>query len=341
MHVTIIGAGAMGGVTGAFMARAGEDITLVDSAVEHINAIQKYGLHLDGLEEFTVPVRAITPDKLEGPLRMVILAVKTHNTPEAVGEILPYLDSNSYVVPLQNGYSALWIGEQIGEDRVVPTSIATHQFYMGPGHVRYLNRGVVHVGEWDGRLTKRVEETVRLLSHAYEVHPTDNIWGWIWGKMVSSSIVFTTALVDATMGPPITKSDRHRRLFVQIAGEAATVALAKGVTIEPVAGINPDLLLPKTEAEWTAALKMMDDYAELWWDVHSGVWHDIVIRKRRTEEGTLITPLIEEGEKAGLDMSLHRALKRILNEIEDGSRSQAWENLEELVEISRKGQAGT
>lgn len=332
--MTIIGAGAMGGVTGAFMARAGEDVTLVDSLVEHINAIQKDGLRMDGLEEFTLPVRAITPAGLQGPVQMVIIAVKTQHTQDALDEIMPYLGPNSFVVPLQNGLSALWIAEHVGQERVVPTSIATHQFYMRPGHVRYLNRGVVHVGEWDGRITPRVNEIVRLLSHAYETYATDNIWGWIWGKNISGAIVFATALVDATMGPIITASDRHRRLFVRIAGEAAAVAKALGVKIEPVAGLEPDLLLPKTETEWQAALEVMDHYAHLWWDVHSGVWRDIAVRKRRTEGETLIGPVIEEGEKAGLDMSLHRTMKRILNEIEDGQRGQAWENLEELIDVA-------
>jgi 2-dehydropantoate 2-reductase len=334
MDVTIIGAGAIGGVTGAFMARAGENVTLVDSVAEHVQAIQKNGLRVDGLEEFTVSVRAITPDQLAIPLSMVIVAVKTQHTQDAVNQILPHLDPQSYVVPIQNGLTALWIGAQVGEDRVLPTSIATHQFYMGPGHVRYLNRGVVHVGEWDGRPSQRVEDTVRLLSYAYEAHATSNIWGWIWGKTISGSIVFATALVDATMGPIISKSEQHLKLFVQLAGETAAVARAKGVTVEPVSGIDPELLLPGTEAEWAAALKMMAAYAEMWWEVHSGVWRDIAVRKRRTEGETLIQPLIEEGEKVGVDMSLHRAMKRILNEIEDGVRPQAWENLDELIAIS-------
>jgi 2-dehydropantoate 2-reductase len=336
MQVTIIGAGAMGGVTGAFLARAGEAVTLVDVVEEHVRAIQKDGLRMDGLEEFTVPVRAITPDRLEGPLQMVIIAVKTQHTQEAIGKVLPYLDRDSYVVPLQNGISAVWIGEQVGEDRVLPTSIATHQFYMGPGHIRYLNRGEVHVGEWDGRITPRVEEVVRLLSYAYEAHATENIWGWIWGKTISGSIVFTTALVDSTMGPAISKSRRHQRMFVRIAGEAAAIAKAKGIRIEPVSGIDPDLLPPRTEAELEAAVEMMSSYADLWWDVHSGVWRDIAVRKRRTEGQTLIAPLIKEGEAAGLDMSLHRAMKQILNEIENGSRPQAWRNLDELIEISER-----
>jgi 2-dehydropantoate 2-reductase len=334
MRVTMIGAGAMGGVTGAFMARAGEDVTLVDTVVEHVRAIRKDGLRMDGLQEFTVRVPAITPDELRGLLELVFIAVKTQHTGAALDEIVPHLGPDSIVVPLQNGLSALWIAGRVGKERVVPTSITTHQFYMGPGHVRYLNPGVVHVGEFDGRVTPRVEAIARLLSHAYAAHATDNIWGWIWGKMIAGSVIFATALVDASMGQAITASGRHRRMFVRIGGESTAVARALGVRVEPAADLDPGLLLPRTEAEWQAALDMMDRYAQLCMDVYSGVWRDIAVRKRRTEADTLIAPLIEQGEKVGLAMPLHRALRRILNEIEDGRRAQSWENLDELIEMA-------
>jgi 2-dehydropantoate 2-reductase len=338
MKVTIIGAGAMGGVTGAFMARAGEDVTLVDIVPEHVQAIQRDGLRVDGLEEFTVPVRAITPDQLQGPLEMVIIAVKTQQTQDALDQVLPHLDPQGYIVPMQNGFSALRIAERAGKDRVLPTSIATHQFYMGPGHVRYLNRGEVRIGEWDGRLTQRVEDVVHLLSNAYEAHATDNIWGCIWGKMASLSVTYPTGLVDCSMGPIITASDKHRRMFIRIAGEAAAAAKAAGVRMEPVAGLVPDLLRPRTDAEWQAAEEMMDRYAEMWWDVYSGVWRDLAVRKRPTGFDSILGPILDAGKSAGLDMALHLTTRRLLQEIETGQRQMAWENLDELIAISEKRQ---
>ena len=230
MRVTMIGAGAMGGVTGAFMARAGEEVTLVDTVVEHVHAIQADGLYLDGLHEFTVQVPAITPDELRSPLELVFIAVKSQHTDDALNKVLPYLDDKSVVVPLQNGLTALWIAERVGQERVVPTSITTHQFYMGPGHVRYLNPGVVHVGETDGQITPRVREIVRLLSLAYEAHATDNVWGWIWGKMIAASVIFATALVDATMGEALSASERHQRMFIRMGGGCQGCGMASGMS---------------------------------------------------------------------------------------------------------------
>ena len=339
MRVTIIGAGAIGGVTGAYMARAGEDVTLVDQVSDHIQAIQQHGLRLDGLDEFTVKPPAITPDQLRGPLDLVIIAVKTQHTQAALDLVVPHLDANTSVMPLQNGLTALWIADRVGRERTIPTSITTHQFYMGPGHVRYLNAGHVNVGEFDGRITPRVNEIVRLLSHAYTAQATDNVWGWIWSKMISGSVIFTTALVDAPMGASLTRSERHKRMFIRMAGESMAVADALGVKVVNSPEWDANLMRPKTEAEWQLALAEIDRYAQHAMDVYSGVWRDIAVRKRRTEGDTLLGPMIAEGEKVGVAMPLNRALKRILNDIEDGRRTQSWDTLDELIEIAEASNA--
>ena len=49
MPITVYGAGAIGGITGAALARAGHDVLLVDSAVAHVDAINAAGLTVERL----------------------------------------------------------------------------------------------------------------------------------------------------------------------------------------------------------------------------------------------------------------------------------------------------
>ena len=46
MRITIVGAGAIGGTTGAYLAKAGEDVLLVDVVKEHVDAINERGLKI-------------------------------------------------------------------------------------------------------------------------------------------------------------------------------------------------------------------------------------------------------------------------------------------------------
>src|SRR2546423_13219163 len=120
MPTLIWGAGAIGGTLGAYLARAGADVIMVDTVVEHVEAIVRDGLRITGpIDEFTVRVPAFTPQTLSGAWDEIILATKAHHTEVAVRALLPYLTANGYVVSAQNGLNELAIAEVVGAERTV------------------------------------------------------------------------------------------------------------------------------------------------------------------------------------------------------------------------------
>ena len=103
-RVTIVGAGAIGGTVGAYLARAGHDVLMVDAAADHVAAMQRDGLEIQAFDEtFRTPLEAATPDGLEGPLELVLLAVKAQHTEDAVARLARLLAVDGTVVSLQNG----------------------------------------------------------------------------------------------------------------------------------------------------------------------------------------------------------------------------------------------
>src|SRR5262249_42699072 len=91
MRFLVWGAGAIGGTMGACLARAGHDVTLVDTVVEHVDAIDRSGLSISGpVTAFTVRLPAFTPPGLTGTWDAVILATKAHHTEAAARALLPY-----------------------------------------------------------------------------------------------------------------------------------------------------------------------------------------------------------------------------------------------------------
>src|SRR5450756_1696423 len=101
MRLLIWGAGAIGGTLGAFLARAGHDVTLVDQAAEHVAAIQARGLAVTGpIAEFAVRVPALIPAEVTGQYETIILATKAHHTAAATDELAPHLRSAGHVVCL-------------------------------------------------------------------------------------------------------------------------------------------------------------------------------------------------------------------------------------------------
>src|SRR3954466_12570108 len=101
MTITIYGAGAIGGITGARLAQAGHDVLLVDKAEDHVAAMNARGLTIETRERsVTIPVRAITPGDLGTGLELVLLAVKSQDTPAALEVLAPRLAAEGTIVSL-------------------------------------------------------------------------------------------------------------------------------------------------------------------------------------------------------------------------------------------------
>src|SRR6266850_8474885 len=116
MIITVYGAGAIGGISGARLAQAGHDVLLVDKAEDHVAAMNARGLTIDSREgSVTIPVRAITPATLGGNLELVLLAVKSQDTPAALAILAPRLAADGTIVSLQNGLNEEMIAAAVGE----------------------------------------------------------------------------------------------------------------------------------------------------------------------------------------------------------------------------------
>src|SRR5258707_1945446 len=146
--ILIWGAGAIGGTIGAYLKRAGHDIVFVDIVPEHVAAINRTGLAIEGpVEEFTVKAPAFTPDRLTGRYERVFLAVKAQHTEGAAKALLPHLAEDGYVVSAQNGLNELTIARIVGAERTIGAFVNFGAHYLDHGRVIYAGRGAAVVGE--------------------------------------------------------------------------------------------------------------------------------------------------------------------------------------------------
>ena len=100
MKMVILGAGALGTVLGAHVARAGEDVTLIARG-QRAAYLQEHGATITGLVDFTVPVRVVTDPQQVHEADVLMVTVKTYDMASALQSI-KHLQVES-VVSLQNG----------------------------------------------------------------------------------------------------------------------------------------------------------------------------------------------------------------------------------------------
>ena len=88
--VLIWGAGAIGGILGAYWARAGVPVLMVDIVPEHVAACTTVGLSIEGpVEAFTQVVPCVTPEQVTGTYSRIVLAVKAQATQGALAALAP------------------------------------------------------------------------------------------------------------------------------------------------------------------------------------------------------------------------------------------------------------
>ena len=332
MNLTIVGAGAIGGITGAHLARAGHRVLLVDRDAEHVAAIRRQGLEVGGAADLRVPVEACLPHEVSGPIATLCLAVKTLHTEEALGPLVACLAPDGYVVSLQNGLEESKIAALVGAERTVGASLTFGGYYERPGRVVYSGPGSLRVGELDGRLTPRVRELARTLSGFLPAEATDNIHGHLWAKLVLGVVYFATATVDADV-VDILADAAALRILTELAGESMAVADALGIRVEPVDGFDPSALRLGPGGDGAAAAATWEAQALYWRRSvarRTGIWRDLAVRRQRTEGGPILGALLDAAVRAGQPVPRAAALLRIIEELEAGRRPLAWANLAEL-----------
>lgn len=334
MSITIYGAGAIGGLVGAYVARAGEDVLLVDKVVEHVQAMNEGGLRISGFDSFTVGVRACEPADLRGPLGVTFLAVKSQDTEEALDVLLPLAGPETVVVSLQNGMNPPRIAARLGAERVVAAFVSFPADWQGPGHIEHGGAGNIWLGELDGRITERLLRIQRLSAHAVGAHVTDNIFGYLWAKQIDCSLLFAQAVTDETFAD-VFGDKRYQPVLIALVGEGVGVAQAAGVRLHKFDEFDPLKLRPRAPVEVEEARAVLDRFAAFCRPrvkVRSGPWRDLAVRKRPTEVDHMLGWVINEGRQRGIATPLNEHLVRQVKEIEAGRRTRGLHNLEELEE---------
>jgi 2-dehydropantoate 2-reductase len=334
MRFLIWGAGAIGGTMGAYLARAGHDVTLVDTVADHVAAINDTGLRVTGpIGEFTQRVSAHTPDDLAGRWDTIVLATKAHHTEGATQALLPHLGADGCVISAQNGLNELAIAKIAGAERTVGAFVNFGADYLQRGVVHYGGRGAVVVGEIDGRVTPRAE-AIRdaWLDFDDRAIVTPNIWGYLWGKEAYGAMLFATALTNESIADALAMPT-FRDLYISLAREILAVASARGVMPEAFDGFDPAAFV--RDAPHETATRSLDDlvaFNRRSAKSHSGIWRDLAVRKRRTEVDAQLGVVVALAREAGVPAPLAERLVELIHDIENGTRPQSLATLDALAQ---------
>ena len=254
MKICIVGAGAIGGLMGAKLALAGEEVTVVDQGA-HLDAIRANGLKLiweDGSEHVADVAKAVDNVAEAGPQDLVVLALKAHYLDQVAKDVHHLMGDETMIVTVQNGIPWWYfhnhggpfdghrldsldpdkvLEKNIDSDRIIGCVVYPAADVPAPGVIHHVEGDRFPVGELDGSATGRVQllhDT--FVNCGFRSRILDDIrseiWLKAWGNLSFNPI---SALTHATL-EDICRFPETKALAAAMMREAQEAAEKLGVT---------------------------------------------------------------------------------------------------------------
>lgn len=305
MRILVYGAGAVGGYFGALLARGGHDVTFVARGAT-LAALRSEGLTI-ALGEETLrlaPVRAVKrPGDAPRP-ELVLVCVKSYDTPAAAAALRPVVDADTIVLSLQNGIeNEAILAEGLGVPPLMPALTQIGVAMTAPGRILYSGRGTILFGEADGRESPRARRTAEAFAAAGVPHRLRrDILVAAWEKLAwNAGFNAVTTLTRATVGEVLAQPG-SRDLVVRAMEEVDAVATALGVPVRR-----------------TRTAAVLEESASGLPDFRTSMLQDVV-RSRRLEHDALNGAVVRAGARAGVPVPVNATLVALLARLDPAAR---------------------
>ena len=208
-RILILGAGAIGGITGAYLTLAGEKVILYDTNAEHIEKMNTNGLEITG-KRGKLRVKVVGASNLneleskynqlvgENDVKfdVIIVSVKSTVTEHALKPILPYMNDDTAVVSVQNSINDEILEKIVGRERVIHGITFWGGTNAGPGKLEHTSIGHFQIGEiMEDKDTPRIIILKKILGNFGNTEVRDTIITDAWDKLLFNGVMNTYGLI--------------------------------------------------------------------------------------------------------------------------------------------------
>lgn len=337
-RIAVLGVGAIGGVIGGYLTRAGQDVTLIDPWAANIDTIRTHGLKVTAQdEEFTVQANAVhlgDVSSISEPFDMVFLCMKSYDTVWATHFIMPYLTPTGIIVSAQNGINDERIAAISGHSRTLGCVITLGAGLYDAGNplrTSAPDRPAFIVGELTGVSTTRVEALADLIGVIGPTKVTTNLWGHRWAKLATNSMANPMCALTGLGSAAVRETPNVVDITVKIGAEVVRVGTALGVEVEPINGIPSEMYVRATE-DAEALEELISRLAEGAGQLGTGkpsMLQD-VMKGRHTEIEYLNGYVAQRGRAVGVATPACDAITELINRVERGQLPSDASNIDYL-----------
>mgnify|MGYP001021490921 CR=1 FL=1 len=334
--IAVMGAGSLGTILGAYLAKAGKDVTLVDAYEEHVKALNEKGATVVGKANFHAPVKAVVPEKMEGAFDLFIYMTKQTYNQTAIPQMIAHCHKNTIICCCQNGIPEMAVAKFWPENQICGAPVGWGATFLGPGMselTTVANAASFHLGSVDGKIYPWILEVKEILSCMCETTITSDLMSDRWTKLVINAAFSGMSTVTGGTFGAVMRDDVGIQCLAKIGNECYLVAKAAGYTLGSFTGLDFGKYCAFTDK--AGQVECQNAFREKFvvhYDLLASMLQDLS-KGRKCEIAEIDGVVAETGDKYGIDTPVTDMVIRVVTEIEEGKRTYCFDNLKEFLPV--------
>ena len=331
--IAIMGAGSLGTILGAYLARAGADVTLIDAYEEHVSALNERGAQVTGKAEFRAPVKAVCSSRVNETFDLIFYMAKQTYNETAIPQMIAACKPETVICCCQNGIPEYAVAKVWPEDKICGAPVGWGATFLGPGVSELTSdpaRMEFHLGTLDGRPHPWLSDVRSVLEGMCPVVLSDNLLENRWGKLIINAAYSGMSTVTGASFGAVIDDPVGAQCLYMLARETVQAAEAAGVRVIPFGGMDWAAAARCSDAHSRAqAIEKMRESLTPHRNLVASMLQD-VRRGKPCEIAHINGVVAETGDRTGVDTPFVDTVIRVVREIEAGARSCTFANLAEF-----------
>lgn len=301
MKIVIVGPGAIGCLLGAFLSKTKEEIWILDNKKERAETLSQQGIIIEGISGNWQAKVNVThnPREIE-KVDLVIIAVKSYHTKEAIVFVKPLIGEDTNVLTLQNGIGNIEIiSEIVGNEKVIGGITNLGATLLNPGHTRHAGKGDTVIGRLDGKIPVELRTIREVFNKAgIETKISRDIKGLMWSKLIINVGINALTAITRLNNGRLIEFEGTRKILREAVSEATKIAKRKRIKLiydDPLAKVEA-----VCEATATNVSSMLQD----------------ILKKKRTEIDFINGVIVRQAQELGIPAVVNLILVDLVKTIE-------------------------
>lgn len=235
MKIAIVGAGAMGGLFGARLALAGQEVSFVEASAQTIEVISRQGLRLETPEvQTTVQVPIARAAQFSGSFDLLVIFTKGFHTAAAIDSVRHLVGPDTWALSVQNGLgNADIIASVVPAERVIVGMTNLPADLVAPGVVHSHGEGHINLWSFSGEDASKVHQVAAVFSQAGLPCAADpQVQVAIWEKVAFNAALNSVCAVTRQTVGAVGGSAYGRQVLGNLVEETLAVAMAAGIAVD-------------------------------------------------------------------------------------------------------------